>query len=155
MILMEFVPDENATTEIFGFILAGKMKLKLDTFMQHYVRLVNDLDDRLCPNVAAFLTGEMLFPSKLTKEQNGSNLISSLQLSMKGSNSVVCHQNEDQSFGVLLAWIYDAYHSGKAPVIDVFKHYFIDNKKEVKIIGSQIIKGRTDIKNYIPVKGLK
>ena len=55
----------------------------------------------------------------------------------------------------MVAWIYDVYHSGKAPVIDVFKHYFMDNNEEVKIIGSQFIKGRTDIKDYIPVTGIK
>ena len=96
MILMEFVPDENVKTEIFSFILAGEMKLKLDTFMQHYVSLVNDLDDRLCPNVAAFLTGEMLFPSKLTRQQNSNNLISSLCLSIKESNSVSLPSNRRQ-----------------------------------------------------------
>ena len=46
---VQYMPDKDEYSEIFGFILGGKLNIKPDTMFDYYTELVDRLDDRLCP----------------------------------------------------------------------------------------------------------
>ena len=48
------------STQIFGFVLAGTLPLRLETFAQAYMGFLQEKGDDFSPNVTAVLTGEMV-----------------------------------------------------------------------------------------------
>ena len=63
---LNYNPADDCFSDIFGFILAGDLEVKAETMLRHYLRLVNQSEDKsCCPNMMVSLSGEMYFQQDL------------------------------------------------------------------------------------------
>ena len=61
----------GAWGRIYGFILAGDMRLVTDTLATSYLELSHEVGDALSPNLAVVLSGALLSWGRMTTEQPG------------------------------------------------------------------------------------
>ena len=105
------MPDKDEYSEIFGFILGGKLNSRPDTSLATTRKLVDELDDMLCPNLATFLNGEVFNSSKFTLNSNQELKVNHRQ-SIQTAKSVV-HRADDYPFGTLDSWLCKPYRTGR------------------------------------------
>ena len=60
-------PDE--TRQIFGFVIAGSVRMSPDTLMETYLEFTQETGDSLSPNLLAVLTGGLLTWGNFTSKQ--------------------------------------------------------------------------------------
>ena len=132
-------PDDTA--EIFGFIIAGDVRMKLDTLMKRFREFTHEVGDDLAPNMAVVLTGGLLTWGNITNrrvEKTGPNKTGTYgmrevndgpprwepSLSARKAQ-ILRHLEETESFRALIRWIYNIYRMGKTSDARAFDQYFL------------------------------
>ena len=116
----DYNQEGNSLDQIFGFALAGKLKLKPQTFCEKFVDRANKIEPILTPNLIVTLDQGILCPATIRKEDEKGEIHISPQ-EAKG----VYHVNKcDENFRFLLSKIYDIYNHGRTVPVSAFGRYF-------------------------------
>ena len=138
---LNYNPYNDPFSESFGFILADRMDIRSHTLHEHLVRVLEAMDDKLCPNVLVVLTGEIYQPSILRRGTQPATLSSETVLSIKTANSLI-RLNLACPFGRLVRLLYHVYRNGKTACLEVFDQYLRAAEPHEVIEDSVLIRGR-------------
>ena len=117
---MDYDQAENPLDQIFGFALAGELKLKAQTFCDKFVDRARAMELNLTPNLIVTLDQGILCPAIVSEEHEGGELKISLQ-----DATGIYHVNKcDENFRFLLSKIYDIYNHGRTVPVSAFGRYF-------------------------------
>ena len=132
---VNYGPDNWDGSKIYGFILADKMAVSIDTMKEHYSRLINDSDDTVCPNITVFLEGPFFEPFD-TKD---GNYVASL--SVAGAHCIRV-MKISSPFSLLISRLHSTYDLGGTAETEVFGKYYLKPEQEnVELLGLFPIKG--------------
>ena len=131
-------PDE--TSQVFGFIIAGKVQMQSATLMEAFRELTQEIGDPLAPNMAVVLTGGLLAWGNITHrrvEKTGPDRRGNygMRVFQDGparweptrsaqSAQKLSYSEELESFRYLIRWIYEIYRTGHTSDIRAFDQYF-------------------------------
>ena len=142
------------TGQIFGFVLAGGLRVKAETFVESFGQLAQETGDLQSPNLVAVVNGGLLSWANLRKarhretkwsEQNksfsvvettGTNFEWEIRWSAQGA-SFFRYSPEEEAFRALVRWIINLYRTGQTSDARAFDRYFM--KKENSVSAGQII----------------
>lgn len=117
---MDYNQEDHSLDQIFGFALAGKLKLKPQTFCEKFVNRARVMDPILTPNLIVTLNQGILCPAAYPKENEKGEIHISLQ-----DATGIYHVNKgDENFRFLLSKIYDIYNHGRTVSVSAFGRYF-------------------------------
>ena len=149
---MDYDPFTDEYSEIFGFVLAGRIGVTAETMHGHIVRLVNDTDESLCPNIVVSMSGPVSVPT-IRRRLSSPERKAEFAFSARSANSVGTYAN-DCPFGMLIRWLYLAYRNGKTSCIEVFDNYLQAGAGN-RPLQTDLVQGR-DYQGPAPiVRGLK
>lgn len=135
---MDYDQAENPLDQIFGFALAGQLKLKVQTFCEKFVERARTMELNLTPNLIVTLDRGILCPDTLSeKYQEGE-----LKISLQDATGIYHVDKGDENFRFLLSMIYNIYNHGRTAPVSAFGRYF-DSKGVLMLPG-----GGT----YIPIE---
>ena len=156
------------TTQILGFVIAGDIRIKPDTFCDAFKEFNKEIGDQLSPNLVAILSGALLTWGNITKgkirqqqwsERTGGYVLSEREgtqptwetsWSATKSDWLRYSQQED-SFRTLIRWISQAYREGKTTDAKAFDRYFLQkpsaNIPEAKYIPKGAMTMETALRN--------
>lgn len=117
---MDYDQMENPLDQIFGFALAGKLKLKVQTFCEKFVKRTGTMDLSLTPNLIVTLDRGILCPATVSEEHEEGEL----KISLQEANGVYHVNKCDENFRFLLSKIYDIYNNGRTVPVSAFGRYF-------------------------------
>ena len=130
---MDYDQESKPLDQIFGFALAGKLKLNPQTFCEKFVDRAREMDPILTPNLIVTLDQGILSPATFPKEDEEGEIKISLQVAMG-----IYHTNKgDENFRFLLSKIYDTYYYGRTVPVSAFGRYF-DHKGVLELPGGGI-----------------
>ena len=115
-----FDQDSDEYSQIFGFALFGKLKLRPDTLLEKFVELVNETGDTLSPNIVVTLNDGVVYPYSKEKENDQAQFSA-----QTASGFIYCE--EKAGFRSLIRWIHSAYRSGKTSDFKAFDRYLIES----------------------------
>lgn len=131
----------DETRQIFGFILAGSMRMQHDTLMDAFLEFTRDTGERLSPNIAVILTKGLLtwgnFSTRREERTRPDNRGTyGMRVSHDGppqwdpswsaQNAEVLHYTEDtEPFRALIQWIFEMYRTGKTSDVRAFNRYLL------------------------------
>ena len=151
---VNYNPYEDEFSEIFAFVLGGKLEIKPETMFAYYAELINATEDALCPNITAFLSGELIFPNKLWQDSAAADS----KQSIRSANSIL-FQSSRYPFGLLVSWLYNTYRNGRTAHVNAFGRYFqrpdhTNLPPDNRTGRTTVIKGRTALERKPVVRGL-
>ena len=127
-------------SQIFGFLVAGKCPLKLNTLNEAFLELSSQVGDSLSPNMVAILDGGLLKWGKFTdrhfekrwNEKSGSYVMREERNSQIRWEPVFSAQDADSfsysqetdSFRSLIRWLREIYRTGITSDSKAFDQYF-------------------------------
>ena len=117
---MDYDQEGNPLDQIFGFALAGKLKLKPQTFCEKFAYHANEMEPILTPNLIVTLDQGVLCPATIRKE----NEKGEINISLQGATGVYHVNKGDENFRFLLSKIYDIYIHGRTVPVSAFGRYF-------------------------------
>lgn len=117
---MDYNQAENSLDQIFGFALAGELKLKAQTFCEKFVDRARAMKPILTPNLIVTLDQGILCPATIGKENEGEQI----NISLQDATGIYCVNKDDENFRFLLSQIYDIYNHGRTVPVSAFGHYF-------------------------------
>lgn len=141
------------TAQIFGFVLAGDLRLQSDTLCEVFRELVQKTGDVLSPNLMSILNGGSLitwgnFVKKKRREVKWSDRNKSYSVEERSEDQLAweaswsaqnacCFQysEETDTFRTLIRWIFEIYRTGKTSDVRAFDRYF--SKKDASTAGLQ------------------
>ena len=106
--------------QIFGFALAGELRLKPQTLCEKFANRASEMEPTLTPNLIVTLDQGVLCPATIGKENNEDQIHMSLQ-EAKGMYHV---NKDDENFRFLLSQIYYIYNHGRTVSASAFGRYF-------------------------------
>ena len=116
----DYNQEGNPLDQIFGFALAGKLRLKPHTLCEKFVNRARAMELNLTPNLIVTLDRGILCPATFSKENEEGEINISLQ-----DATEVYHVNKDnENFRFLLSKIYDIYNHGRTVPVSAFGRYF-------------------------------
>ena len=139
------------TAQIFGFVVAGDLRIKPETLCASFRKLARETGDQLCPNMVVILNGGLVNWGNLTKgkvrepkwsedkkpyvlsETTKDNLTVEPTWSAQKANSLRYIQ-EEEPFRILIHWLSGIYHEGKTSDARAFEEY-ITRKESPNIPG--------------------
>ena len=110
----------NALDQIFGFALAGELKLKVQTFCEKFVERARTMELNLTPNLVVTLDQGILCPDTHSEE----NEEGEIKISLQDATSVYHVDKGDENFRFLLSMIYLVYNNGRTVPVSAFGRYF-------------------------------
>ena len=110
--------DNDEFSQIFGFVLSGKLDLNPLTLLEKFVQLVYETGDVLSPNIVVTLSDGVLYPYIKSKNQNQFSAQTASDFAYFPTNT---------GFRLLVRWIQLAYRSCKTSAPEVFDRYFIES----------------------------
>ncbi len=113
-----FDQDGNEYSQIFGFVLSGKLGLTPQTLLARFVELVSETGDTLSPNVVVTLNEGFLYPYSKEKSET--------RFSAQTASDFVYSEN-NTGFRSLIGWIYHAYRSCNTSDFKAFDRYLIES----------------------------
>ena len=113
-----FDQDSDEYSQIFGFVLCGKLNLNPQTLLERFVELVSEAGDALSPNMVVTLNEGILFPYSKQK--------SDTQFSAQTASDFA-YSVEDPGFRSLIRWIHLAYRNCKTSDFKAFDRYLIES----------------------------
>ena len=134
--------NHGGTDQIFGFVLAGELRLKKETFCSAFREFARETGDLNAPNMVVVLSGGLLTWGNLAKvkhretkwfdrhnsygvtETSGNEVEWTIAWSAQGS-SLFRYSQERESFRTLVRWIRELYRTGKTSDAKAFDHYFL------------------------------
>ena len=140
---VNYAPNNSEGSKIYGFVLADKMGVGVDTMKGHYSRLVNDFDDAVCPNSTFFLEGTVFNPARVDSKKFTNTL--SVEMGW-----CILVRKIPSPFSMLISNIHAAYNLGGTAETEVFGQYYLKPAVEdVETLGLFPIKG-----NYILIEDI-
>ena len=134
-------PDLDGTSQIFGFVVAGELEVKAETFCDAFKHFSRETGDQFSPNMITILGGGLLTWGNLAKvkqqetrwsdqhksygvsETTGNEVGWEISWSAQGS-ALFRYSAEREAFRALVRWIRELYRSGKTSDARAFDHYF-------------------------------
>ena len=131
----------DSTAQIFGFVIAGDLKVSPETFCNTFKEFSQEIGERLSPNMVAILKGGLLTCGNFTKvkqreikwfeqsktygvtETSGNDIAWEVSWSAQDS-SLIRYSQEEEAFRALVRWIRLLYRHGKTSDASAFDHYF-------------------------------
>ena len=110
----------NPLDQIFGFALAGKLKLKPQTLCEKFVNHTNEIESILTPNLIVTLDQGILGPATIGKESKEDQI----NISIQDATGIYHVNKDDENFRFLLSQIYDIYNHGRTVPVSAFGRYF-------------------------------
>ena len=131
---MEERNEHDYRNQIFGFVLAGQLQIRVETLHAACLELTRQTGDAFSPNLFTVLAGEQLTwfttkgPRRIYDQQDGRH---SLREVHDAHTAVAAAQdathlaifNGDVVFRNLINWIYHAYTVGTTSAAYAFEHY--------------------------------
>ena len=111
-----FNQTEKPFDQIFGFAIAGSLKLKADTFCAKFAELASSTDDYLSPNLLVLLNNGVVFPIKIDTQAY-------IQLSQKDATGFYFVDKKEENFQFLLTRLYEVYREGRTVECSAFARY--------------------------------
>ena len=113
----DFDQDNDEYSQIFSFVLSGKLELNPLTLLAKFAELVNETGDTLSPNIVVTLKDGLLYPwdSKTKKRQ----------FSAQTARDFV--YDNVAGFRLLISWIYHAYKICKTSDSIAFERYWTES----------------------------
>lgn len=154
------------TAQIFGFVIAGNLRIKPETLCESFKELSRHTGDELSPNMVVILNRGLITWVNLTMEEGsetpGSDSKESDDLSegngksptvkpawSAGKANCFGYSNEQEPFRTLIHWTSGIYHEGKTSDAKAFEQYII-RKKEPNPPGVNVFpKGNTTIEELL------
>ena len=109
-----FDQDKDEYSQIFGFVLSGKLELNPETLLEKFAELVKETKDTLSPNIVVTLKDGLFYPWNAEKKKRS--------FSAQTANHFV-HDNI-AGFRKLISWIYHAYRSCITSDSAAFQQYW-------------------------------
>ena len=130
--------------QIFGFILAGNLRVKIETLRNTYLDLTRLAGDPFAPNLLAVLTGEQLIwvnnksPRRVYQQQDGKHILTQFHDTWDSAPAAqnathLAIQQSDGPFRNLIDWIYNAYRVGETSETASFQNYIRGNNAASQI----------------------
>ena len=133
---VNYGPDNAEGSKIYGFILADKMAVGIDTMKGHYSRLINEFDDTVCPNISVFLEGTVFNPAR----PKDKTFVNCLSVEM---GWCILVRKISSPFPFLISRLHSAYDLGGTAETEVFGQYYLKPEEEdVETLGLFTIKGK-------------
>ena len=133
---VNYGPNNTEGSKIYGFILGDKMAVSVDTLKRHYSRLIEEVDDTVCPNITTLLDGTVFDPAR----PEGGKFATSLSAE---SGSCILVRRVSSPFSVLISRLHSAYNLGGTAETEVFGKYYLKPEDEnVTLLGLFPIKGK-------------
>ncbi len=117
---IDYDQAENPLDQIFGFALAGQLKLKVQTFCDKFVERARTMELNLTPNLIVTLDQGILCPATFPKEDEKGEI----HISLQEATGIYQVDKGDENFRFLLSKIYDIYNHGRTVPVSAFGHYF-------------------------------
>ena len=117
---MNYNQAENPLDQIFGFALAGQLKLKVQTFCEKFVERARTMELNLTPNLIVTLDQGILCPDTHSEE----NEEGELKISLQDATGIYHVNKGDEKFRFLLSMIYNIYNHGRTVPVSAFGRYF-------------------------------
>ena len=141
-ILTAFEGEElNETAQIFGFVIAGNLRIRSITFGEAFKEFVRETGDLLSPNLVAILSGGLLTWGNIEKEKlretkwsqtKGYYLSETTGVQSQWGTSWSAqkarffqYSPEGDTFRSLIRWIWELYRIGKTSDARAFDRYFL------------------------------
>ena len=133
--------NPNGTDQIFGFVVAGEIRVKPETFHDYFRELHRETGDQLFPNIVVILTGGLIEWGNIAKvkhreprwselnqtygitETTGEEIRWEPSWSVQGASSF-CYSQEKEAFRTLVRRVGELYRAGKTSGARAFDHYF-------------------------------
>ena len=131
----------SETSQIFGFVLSGSLRLRPQTFCEAFQEYTSQTGDSLAPNLAIILSGGVLswgnittrrFEKKWSDERRtyGMTEVTGHPPEWKPSwsaqtASLMEYSEGTDSFRTLIRWIQNIYQNGKTSDVQAFDRYFL------------------------------
>ena len=133
--------ESDTTDQIFGFVLAGELRVSQETFLNAFRELTREIGDRLALNMVIVLSGGLLTWGNFARVKNreikwfdhsssygvtetpGRDIGWEPNWSAQGS-SVFKYSPEGDAFRTLIQWLRRLYQTGKTSDASAFDHYF-------------------------------
>ena len=144
----------DSTAQIFGFVIAGDLKVRPETLCNTFKEFCQEIGDQLSPNIVAILKGGLLTCGNFTRvkqreikwseqrktygvtETSGSEIACEVSWSAQDS-SLISYSQEEETFRALVRWIRHLYGQGKTSDASAFDHYF-QQKGDTKAVATSI-----------------
>ncbi len=110
----------NPLDQIFGFALAGKLKLKPQNLCEKFVNHTNEIESILTPNLIVTLDQGILCPATIGEESKEDQI----NISIQDATGIYHVNKDDENFRFLLSQIYDIYNHGRTVSASAFGRYF-------------------------------
>ena len=131
----QFDQDAKPLDQIFGFSLAGSLKLRPKTLCTSYVGLAAATGRTLSPNLIVTLDDNQVL-SPLRTPQDGKPVIG---ISAQDSDAICCVTRPEGGFQFLLSRIYSVYRQGRTVERIAFDRYFArDGRLTLRINGALV-----------------
>ena len=116
----DYNQEGNPLDQIFGFALAGKLKLKPQTLCEKFINRASEIEPILTPNLIVTLDQGVLCPATIGKE----NKEDQINISLQDATGIYHGNKDDENFRFLLSQIYDIYNHGRTVPVSAFGRYF-------------------------------
>ena len=131
----------DSTAQIFGFVIAGDLKVRPETLCNTFKEFSQEIGEQLSPNIVAILKGGLLTCGNFTRvkqreikwseqrktygvtETSGNDIVWEVSWSAQNS-SLISYSQEEEAFRALVRWIRLLYREGKTSDASAFDHYF-------------------------------
>ena len=110
----------NPLDQIFGFALAGELKLKPQTLCEKFASRASEIEPILTPNLIVTLDQGVLCPATIGKESKEDQI----NISIQDATGIYHVNKDDENFRFLLSQIYDIYNHGRTVPVSAFGRYF-------------------------------
>lgn len=116
----DYYQEGNPQDQIFGFALAGKLKLKPQTLCEKFINRASEIEPILTPNLIVTLDQGILCPATIGKK----NKEDQINISIQDATGIYHANKDDENFRFLLSQIYDMYNHGRTVPVSAFGRYF-------------------------------
>ena len=113
----------HPSDQIYGFALAGRLDLSLDTLCERFVGLASATGYVLSPNLVVALDGSVLCPMSIPPDRHNP----SIAMSTQEANSIYGVLHSNRSFPFLLARLQAMYTTGRTVAAVAFDRYFAED----------------------------
>ena len=117
---MDYDQENKPLDQIFGFALAGKLKLKPQTLCEKFINRASEIEPILTPNLIVTLDQGILCPATFPKEDEKGEI----HISLQEATGIYQVDKGDENFRFLLSKIYDIYNHGRTVPVSAFGRYF-------------------------------
>ena len=117
---MDYSQSDNSLDQIFGFALAGELKLKPQTFCEKFVDRARAMALNLTPNLIITLDKGILCPDTPSEKYEEGEI----KISLQNATGIYYVDKGDENFRFLLSMVYLVYNYGRTVPVSAFGRYF-------------------------------